>query len=621
MKHNYQLLCCAIALSLCAGQLFAQQGYLKPPGSGLQAYHPIKKWRGLDIRSVIWRPGFFGGSGNTSTGYQAMYSLTSGSNNTADGLDALYDITTGNDNIAVGASSLWNATTGHDNIGIGYMTGAGTGNENIAMGYEALTNNSSGVDNVALGAAALCNNYTGSYNVAVGIAAAGVDGGGSQNTAVGSSAMAIYQGQGNTCVGYNAVGSLYSANGLTVVGCNALQNGTYENYSVALGYNALNNSGSTTGYNTATGSYAMYTNTTGYENEANGVSASYYNTTGYYNTANGSYAMLDNTTGYYNLADGAYALYQNTTGYYNTGVGAFANVTSAALSNATAIGFGANVFSSNQVVVGNTSVTSIGGYANWTNFSDGRYKKNIQQNVPGLAFINKLTPITYTLDIDGIETKLHQNDKAPSIKGLPSQPNYLNDPVVKQAMQEKSAITYTGFVAQDVEKAADSVGFTFSGVDKPKDINQSFYGLRYGDFVVPLVKAVQELSAGSNSKDSAINVLQGKYDSLQTQVNELRAMLLARNSSAMSGASLDQNAPNPFTGSTVIGYSLPKGVSSAQMQITDVSGNVLALIPLSGGGGKSTLTASLSGRAAGTYMYSVIVNGKLVSTRQMIAVR
>jgi hypothetical protein len=337
--------------------------------------------------------------------------------------------------------------------------------------------------------------------------------------------------------------------------------------------------------------------------------------------------MLDNTTGYYNLADCAYALYQNTTGYYNTGVGAFANVTSAALSNATAIGFGANVFSSNQVVVGNTSVTSIGGYANWTNFSDGRYKKNIQQNVPGLAFINKLTPITYTLDIDGIEAKLHADDKekTPTVKDLPSKPNFLDDPGMKQAMKEKSAVTYTGFVAQDVEKAADSVGFTFSGIDKPKDANQSFYGLRYGDFVVPLVKSVQELSAKSDSKDSVINAMQvatqAKFDSLQTQINELKALLLAKNTSAMSGASLDQNAPNPFTGSTTIGYNLPKGTSSAQLQITDANGNVLAIVPLSGSAGKSTVTASLSGRAAGTYTYSLIVNGKLVSSRQMIAVR
>jgi hypothetical protein len=196
----------------------------------------------------------------------------------------------------------------------------------------------------------------------------------------------------------------------------------------------------------------------------------------------------------------------------------------------------------------------------------------------------------------------------------------LDDPVAKQAMQEKSSVTYTGFVAQDVEKAAGLVGFDFSGVDKPKNIDQSFYALRYGDFVPPLVKAVQELSASSDKKDSLINALQGKFDSLQSQVNEVRAMVLAQKTSAASGASLDQNAPNPFTGSTVIGYNLPKGVSAAQMEITDVTGKVLALIPLADTG-RNTLTANVSGFASGTYNYSLIVNGQLVSTRQMISVR
>lgn len=37
------------------------------------------------------------------------------------------------------------------------------------------------------------------------------------------------------------------------------------------------------------------------------------------------------------------------------------------------------------------------------------------------------------------------------------------------------------------------LGFEFSGVDVPKEIN-GLYGLRYAEFVVPLVKAVQELN-------------------------------------------------------------------------------------------------------------------------------
>ncbi len=41
--------------------------------------------------------------------------------------------------------------------------------------------------------------------------------------------------------------------------------------------------------------------------------------------------------------------------------------------------------------------------------------------------------------------------------------------------------------------SAKNIGFNFSGVDAPKNEND-LYGLRYAEFVVPLVKAVQELS-------------------------------------------------------------------------------------------------------------------------------
>ena len=54
-------------------------------------------------------------------------------------------------------------------------------------------------------------------------------------------------------------------------------------------------------------------------------------------------------------------------------------------------------------------------------------------------------------------------------------------------------IRYSGFIAQDVEAAAQSIGYEFSGVDAPQN-DKSLYGLRYAEFVVPLVKAMQELA-------------------------------------------------------------------------------------------------------------------------------
>ena len=62
---------------------------------------------------------------------------------------------------------------------------------------------------------------------------------------------------------------------------------------------------------------------------------------------------------------------------------------------------------------------------------------------------------------------------------------------LKDAERQKAAMLQTGFIAQEVEQAAQSLGYEFSGVDAPKNEND-YYGLRYAEFVVPLVKAVQE---------------------------------------------------------------------------------------------------------------------------------
>ena len=82
-------------------------------------------------------------------------------------------------------------------------------------------------------------------------------------------------------------------------------------------------------------------------------------------------------------------------------------------------------------------------------------------------------------------------------------------------------------------------------------------------------------------------------------------------------ASLEQNIPNPFANTTVIGYTLPQKFTSAQIVITDKSGKILKAANISGTG-KGSLTVDASTLASGAYQYSLIDDGKLVDTKQMI---
>ena len=203
------------------------------------------------------------------------------------------------------------------------------------------------------------------------------------------------------------------------------------------------------------------------------------------------------------------ALVSNIAGNYNTVIGYIADVNGASLSNATAIGYNALATSSNQVRIGNNYVTSIGGHVVWTTFSDKRTKKNIRADVPGLAFINRLQPVTFNLDLDAVDglLKIDRTKKRPGEKELSPELAEIN----RKAREAKEKVKQTGFIAQDVEDTAKNIGYDFSGVDVDET---GIYGLRYAEFVVPLVKAVQELSEHNNR-------LQAQIDELSATVRQL----------------------------------------------------------------------------------------------------
>jgi hypothetical protein len=339
------------------------------------------------------------------------------------------------------------------------------------MGTAAANANTSGTNNVALGNSTLNANTTGGNNVAVGFEAMLTGTVSEFNVAIGSAALRTFNNAGantgrNTAVGYQAM------------------------------------TGTTSGsYNTAMGYQTLDANTAGQLNTAIGYAAMPNSTTASNNTAVGYDALDQLSTANNNTAYGYQSLALVTTGGNNTAIGfqAGPNFGGGANTNATAVGYQATTTASNQVRIGNNFVTSIGGFAAWTNLSDGRYKTNIQQNVPGLDFILKLQPVTYNFDFEKLNKTLKPGsaDKSASNE---------NNPNV--------GVRYSGFVAQDVEKAAKEIGYDFSGVDKAKS-ETDLYGLRYSEFVVPMVKAIQEQQA-------QIELLKKQNEALLKAITELQ---------------------------------------------------------------------------------------------------
>lgn len=622
---------------------------------------------------------------NTGTGNSALFSNTTGQANTATGYYSLLSNTTGTDNTATGARALFSNTTGQSNTAEGYEalnsdssgsfnTAAGVGallyntqgNDNTANGGYALYSNTSGNENTAAGYDALERNTTGNYNTASGAGALFSNTLGSLNTAVGYSTLFMNAASANTALGSFALYSNTALSGNTAIGDSALYSLSYNVAitagNVAVGNSALCNNQAVTmagtcSFNTAVGQWAMRHNISGFYNTANGgaalysnvsgsnvtaegVQALYSNTSGTNNTANGYQALLSNTNGSSNVASGMQALYSNTSGNYNTAVGYSAGYSNTGSEN-TFLGYnagygcvsnniqndafvgynsGPSVPMPNTIYLGNTSTSAIEAYASisLTSWSDRRVKDSVKANVPGLAFINKLRPITFHYNVS----------KENQLLGV-------NDTTKWPGKFDVEKITQSGFIAQQVDSAANACGYNFSGVTKPKNAHQP-YTLGYTTFVVPLVKAVQELTAKNDSLRSTVDSLRNAFKNIQTCLSQLcgsgsGGFGAAPPPTSGSGSSaagqtvtlgsaqepiLYQNSPNPFNTGTQINYFLPQGVVGASIVFYDSYGNQVKTVPLTQNG-NGTLNVNAGSLSNGLYSYSLVINGSVIDTKRM----
>ncbi len=394
-----------------------------------------------------------GGSfNNTAFGYNALIGTTPSFDNTAVGYKTLTKtIPTSYRNTAVGSEALSiNLSSGNTAIGAGALTLNTFGFDNVGIGPAALFTNTTGNENIAIGLAANRDNSVGNRNIAIGLGTNGGNTTGNENIGIGKSANAICKnGERSTCIGTFSMSYMKLTSATN-----------YINNNVTVGYQALR--GDEVNY------FANIDNP------------------GLQNTAIGYQSILNISSGNRNTAIGINTLNGTSSGNFNTAIGSYAFQTGN-FSNSSAIGDACSISASNQVRIGDSSVSSIGGFANWTNVSDKRFKKDIKQNVPGLEFIKKLQPVTYYLDMDAIAVFYKTPDSLRK----------------KDSEAQKGKILQTGFIAQEVEAAAKELNYDFSGVDAPKNEND-FYGLRYAEFVVPLVKAVQELEEKNQELKSEI---------------------------------------------------------------------------------------------------------------------
>jgi hypothetical protein len=265
------------------------------------------------------------------------------------------------------ATGVWNGTA----IGIAY---GGTGQTTASAGFNALSpitttgdlilgNGTNSATRLAIGA----NTYVLTSN---GTTASWVapSGGGTQATATALGTVYAKQTTGGgtpylTAFGYNAGVSSTGA-GNTAMGTQALYTNSTGTQNAAVGYQALYNN--TASYNTALGYQAGIGISSGYLNTAIGLQAMGHTAvvTGTENVGIGYYSLGNLTSGTFNMGIGDYALQTNTTGSNNTAIGGSALNSNDTASNNTAIGYQAGY--TNSTGTGLSFVGAGAGYGNTT---------------------------------------------------------------------------------------------------------------------------------------------------------------------------------------------------------------------------------------------------------------
>ena len=446
------------------------------------------------------------GDNNVAVGYVALQSLTGGGNNVAIGHQAGDAIQAGHNNVAVGQGALTTAIHQDECVAVGQGALAALNDDAadgaVGIGYQALAALTSGAQNTAIGSDVAKLLTTGFHNTVMGYAAFdAADAGENCNVAIGVDAMgACDQGSHATAdIEFNVA-----------IGNDALKGGAFGSANlnltsnVAIGYQAMDGTGSVGGNNCVfVGVDAGGGTWAGTESNFN-VGIGHGSMDGAMNAASSNSAVGYRslgaiTSGSANVGIGKDAGLLMNTGGTNTLVGVTAGATIQSGSNNLCVGYGADCSHDglNAIAIGtgvvagdndfsfgkvsNVVTNNFDADADWSRSSDERIKQDIKDDTLGLSFINDLRTVT------------HRWKPSSEI------PKEFND--YNEENQKDTEVVMHGMLAQDVKAALDTAGVdTFAGWSENDDGMQN---ISREMFVIPLIKAIQELTAKVKALEDA----------------------------------------------------------------------------------------------------------------------
>lgn len=254
--------------------------------------------------------------------------------------------------------------------------------------------------------------------------------------------------------------------------------------------------------------------------------------------------------------------------------------------------------------------------------SDQMFKENVNDITDASSILNELRPRTYTYDTTHFE-----------------------DFNFESGMQ-------MGLIAQEVEEI---IPFIVSEQMRPAQYDSlgneflpeiKFKGIQYDQLISLLVAGHKEQSQMIDSLESIVkkqerelNSLSDRFSALENCLSGILPTLCEMNQQEINlnneekqellrsiinvelgnevAIVLNQNVPNPFAESTVITFSIPETISKAQIIFHDAMGALIKSVDIRERG-NGQINVYANDLSAGTYTYSLIVDGRIVATKRMM---
>ncbi|MEO0581622.1 MAG: tail fiber domain-containing protein [Bacteroidota bacterium] len=241
------------------------------------------------------------------------------------------------------------------------------------------------------------------------------------------------------------------------------------------------------------------------------------------------------------------------------------------------------------------SANAIGGM--WM-ASDRKLKRNIKPIRNAIETVQQLAGVTY---------------------------NYNTE--VRPELRLSNELQY-GFVAQEVEKILPEL--VRPAID-PYGEEDDFVVMNYDGIIPVLTEAIKEQQEIIDEQQVIIeeqdirnDKQQAVIDQLLNRLQEIESQLGIQNDEPINQTpagpfgevKLNQNRPNPADGNTIIEYTIPTEIAQAQLVIFDITGAIVNRFDVQPGFGSVEIQAGEL--AAGTYLYSIEVEGQSVARRKMV---